>query len=63
MLRGKIGALAPVFDEADAMASVIVDATGITVSRKQPSGTQRRIDVSVPTMPAPVGSRCTTNQS
>lgn len=67
MLNGKIGVLFSEMSEdpdalAAAVASAIADATGTFVSSKQPAGTHPCFEVSVSTIPEPVGSRCTTHQ-
>lgn len=41
----------------DAVASAIADATGTLVSSRHPAGTHPCLDISVSTIPDPVGSR------
>ena len=59
MLKGNIGVLFAPSDEPPlaAVASAMADATGTLVSSRQPAGTQPCLDVSVSTIPEPVGSR------
>ncbi len=41
----------------EAVASAIADATGTLVSSRHPAGTHPCLDISVSTIPEPVGSR------
>lgn len=58
---GEAGGDEELLDAFAALASAIADATGTFVSRRQPAGTQPCLDVSVSSIPDPVGSRCTTH--